>query len=85
MGPYANPQEAYEYYNLPYCAPLNEHHLDNSKGSTKQGLLNQLKSASVGEYLGGHVLRHSGHSLHFASYATKEKCTNDHVLTNEET
>jgi len=44
-----------------------------------------LKSASVEEYLGGHALRHSGHSLCFASYATKEKCTNDHVLTNEET
>jgi len=21
VGPYANPQEAYEYYKLPYCAP----------------------------------------------------------------
>lgn len=84
VGPYANPQEAYEYYNLPYCAPLNEHHPDNSKGSTKQGLFNQLKSASVGEYLGGHALRHSGHSLRFASSATKEKCKNDHILTNEE-
>jgi len=58
VGPYANPQEAYEYYILPYCAPDTRHHPDNKGGS-----FNVLKSHSIGERLGGHALRHSGHDL----------------------
>ena len=64
MGPYANPQEAYEYYTLPYCAPDTRHHPDNS------GIFNALKAHSIGEALGGHALRHSGHDLVFPSDTT---------------
>lgn len=62
VGPYANPQEAYEYYTLPYCAPDTRHHPDNKDGS-----FNALKAHSVGERLGGHALRHSGHDLIYPS------------------
>jgi len=58
IGPYANPQEAYEYYVLPYCAPDTRHHPNNEGGSW-----NALKAHSIGERLGGHALRHSGHDL----------------------
>mmetsp|Transcript_14292 Transcript_14292/g.19538 ORF Transcript_14292/g.19538 Transcript_14292/m.19538 type:complete len:693 (-) Transcript_14292:269-2347(-) len=58
VGPYANPQEAYEYYSLPYCAPQTEHESET---------FNKLKAHSIGERLGGHALRHSGHDLIFAS------------------
>ena len=64
MGPYANPQEAYEYYTLPYCAPDTRHHPDNS------GIFNALKAHSIGEALGGHALRHSGHDLVYPSETT---------------
>jgi transmembrane 9 superfamily protein 3 len=57
VGPYANPQEAYEYYALPYCAPDTRHHPADG------GLFNALRSHSLGERLGGHALRHSGHDL----------------------
>jgi len=63
VGPYANPQEAYEYYTLPYCAPNTRYHPDN-----KTGIFNALKAAhSIGEILGGHGLRHSGHDLIYPS------------------
>jgi len=76
VGPYANPQEAYEYYTLPYCAPDTEHHPDT--GSS--GLFNTLKSTYLGEALGGHSLRHTGHDLIFGSAtdtgaAVVEECT----------
>lgn len=64
MGPYANPQEAYEYYILPYCAPDTRHHPSNS------GIFNALKAHSIGEALGGHALRHSGHDLVYPSENT---------------
>eukprot|EP00581_Thalassiosira_minuscula_P009120 CAMPEP_0183706280 /NCGR_PEP_ID=MMETSP0737-20130205/3158_1 /TAXON_ID=385413 /ORGANISM="Thalassiosira miniscula, Strain CCMP1093" /LENGTH=703 /DNA_ID=CAMNT_0025933659 /DNA_START=97 /DNA_END=2208 /DNA_ORIENTATION=+ len=65
VGPYANPQEAYEYYILPYCAPDTRHHPDNEGGS-----FNALKAHSIGERLGGHALRHSGHDLIYPSGAS---------------
>lgn len=87
VGPYANPQEAYNYYSLPYCAPENEHHpkIDpQSQGS----LFNKLKSVSIGEHLGGHALRHSGHTLKFAYNSVKkpliDSCTTTHPLTKDE-
>ena len=64
VGPYANPQEAYEYYTLPYCAPDTRHHPSNS------GIFNALKAHSIGEALGGHALRHSGHDLVYPSETT---------------
>jgi len=64
VGPYANPQEAYEYYILPYCAPDTRHHPSNS------GIFNALKAHSIGEALGGHALRHSGHDLVYPSENT---------------
>merc|ERR1719409_2249057 len=75
VGPYANPQEAYEYYTLPYCAPDTEHHPET--GSS--GLFNTLKSTYLGESLGGHSLRHTGHDLTFGSDTSAapvvEECT----------
>jgi len=67
VGPYANPQEAYDYYTLPYCAPENNvPHMFN-KAKTGQYL---------GELLGGHSLRSSGHDLFFApTESVKEECT----------
>lgn len=62
VGPYANPQEAYEYYILPYCAPDTRHHPDKENGS-----FNALKAHTIGEHLGGHSLRHSGHDLIYPS------------------
>jgi len=61
VGPYANPQEAYEYYVLPYCAPKTRHHPEEN------GSWNALKSHTIGERLGGHSLRHSGHDLIYPS------------------
>lgn len=73
VGPYANPQEAYEYYTLPYCAPETKHHPETSGGS---GRWNEWKSLTMGEHLGGHALRHSGHDILFLSKSKgPEKCT----------
>jgi len=71
VGPYANPQEAYEYYTLPYCAPQTTitH--------------NEPKSHSLGEILGGHSLRHSGHDLRFSGAKSTEECTTT-PLTSEQ-
>ena len=63
VGPYANPQEAYEYYTLPFCAPETEHHPTLGKDPF---VFNSLKSyAGIGEQVGGHALRHTGHDLVF--------------------
>eukprot|EP00529_Nitzschia_sp_RCC80_P017022 CAMPEP_0113459044 /NCGR_PEP_ID=MMETSP0014_2-20120614/10241_1 /TAXON_ID=2857 /ORGANISM="Nitzschia sp." /LENGTH=652 /DNA_ID=CAMNT_0000350599 /DNA_START=23 /DNA_END=1981 /DNA_ORIENTATION=- /assembly_acc=CAM_ASM_000159 len=73
VGPYANPQEAYEYYTLPYCAPDTQHHPDAQGGT---GRWNEWKVHNMGEYLGGHALRHSGHDIIFLQKDDKpEKCT----------
>uniref|UniRef100_A0A7S2SH80 Transmembrane 9 superfamily member n=1 Tax=Eucampia antarctica TaxID=49252 RepID=A0A7S2SH80_9STRA len=85
VGPYANPQEAYDYYALPFCAPETDHHPSKSKDS----IFNMLKTThSLGEIIGGHTLRHSGHDLLFASSDESniliEKCTTEHPLTIEE-
>ena len=83
VGPYANPQEAYEYYILPYCAPETRHH-PNEAGS-----FNALKAHSIGERLGGHALRHSGHDLVYPATPTGgeagvlETCTTD-PLTDDQ-
>lgn len=83
VGPYSNPQEAYNYYSLPYCAPDNEHHPSNNQSSEKEGLFNKLRSNSIGEYIGGHALRHSGHSVQYAPKQDyTESCTNK--LTTQE-
>lgn len=73
VGPYANPQEAYEYYKLPYCAPDTKHHPENSDGA---GRWNEWKSLTMGEHLGGHALRHSGHDILFLNQSKEpETCT----------
>ena len=83
VGPYANPQEAYSYYSLPYCAPENERNTD-SNSNNSIGLFNQLRSNSIGEYLGGHALRHSGHMVKFIDNKLVEKCVTPKPLTEEE-
>lgn len=80
VGPYANPQEAYNYYSLPYCAPKNE----EFPTSNDESLFNQLRSNSIGEYLGGHALRHSGHMVKFAPKDFSEGCANTKPLTKED-
>lgn len=71
VGPYANPQEAYEYYTLPYCAPDTIHHPDGKDGT---GKFNQWKFQSIGEHLSGHALRHSGHDVTFDLKDKSESC-----------
>ena len=44
IGPYHNPQETYEYYDLPFCKPT-------------MGVETTKKSHSLGEQLEGHLLR----------------------------
>jgi transmembrane 9 superfamily protein 3 len=84
VGPYANPQEGYNYYSLPFCAPDNEHHPEKPNPAKNEGLFNKLRSNSIGEYLGGHALRHSGHSVQYAPDAAyTESCTKS-SLTKEE-
>lgn len=76
VGPYANPQEAYEYYTLPYCA-TNKHPIHK---------FNEPKPHSLGEILGGHSLRNSGHNIRFISNVVSsnhEECTTE-VLTEEQ-
>ncbi|GAX29393.1 hypothetical protein FisN_16Hh167 [Fistulifera solaris] len=77
VGPYANPQEAYEYYTLPYCAPDTKHHPDQG------GKFQNYKFQSIGEYLGGHVLRHSGHDIVFDPKEKTESCSTK-PLTKEQ-
>mmetsp|Transcript_60433 Transcript_60433/g.70675 ORF Transcript_60433/g.70675 Transcript_60433/m.70675 type:complete len:692 (+) Transcript_60433:95-2170(+) len=79
VGPYANPQEAYEYYTLPFCEPTPN--LDNAKKEIK---FNEEKSDhSVGEHFGGHTLRHSGHSIIFASKTVTDKCSTKALTADE--
>lgn len=72
VGPLANPQEAYPYYSLPYCAPTSNH--DLKQPAKKHLLFNIGKSISLAEQLGGHVLHHSGHTIQFAGKAFREGC-----------
>lgn len=79
VGPYANPQEAYEYYTLPFCEPTPIN--DNKEKDIK---FNEEKSDhSVGEHLGGHTLRHSGHSIIFASKTTTDTCSTKSLTADE--
>ncbi|CAJ1961673.1 unnamed protein product [Cylindrotheca closterium] len=80
VGPYANPQEAYEYYALPFCAPDTKHHPDAPGGG---GRFNEWKGLSIGESLGGHALRHSGHDIAFLKDGDPETCTTK-ALTQDE-
>jgi len=81
VGPYANPQEAYEYYKLPYCAPDTKHHPEKVGGS---GRWNEWKSLSMGEHLGGHALRHSGHDILFLNKSMKPETCTTKALTKEQ-
>ena len=55
IGPYANPQENYAYYNLPFCHPEDGHQTNEKK-----------KGTTIGEALAGHELRSSGFHIFFA-------------------
>jgi transmembrane 9 superfamily member 3 len=74
VGPYANPQEAYEYYTLPYCAPQTKHH-PTAPDSTKK--FNAYALQSIGEHLSGHALRNSGHDITFDFKSKTESCTTE--------
>ena len=63
IGPYHNPQETYEYYDIPYCKP-------------DDGIDTVRKSHSLGEQLEGHELHNSGYHLHFGTMQKSVKvCT----------
>ena len=79
VGPYANPQEAYEYYTLPYCAPDTKHHPD-----AQGGRFNEWKVHTIGEHLGGHALRHSGHDITFLSDSSSPETCTTKPLTKEQ-
>jgi len=81
VGPYANPQEAYEYYTLPYCAPDTKHHPDSSGGT---GRWNEWKGHTMGEQLGGNALRHSGHDITFLQTNTSPETCTTKPLTKEQ-
>lgn len=77
VGPYANPQESYDYYSLPYCAPRTRQHPENEDSK-----FNEYAWQSIGEYLSGRARRHSGYDLVFAEDKT-EVCTTE-PLTEEQ-
>lgn len=52
VGPYHNPHETYEYYDLPFCKPVG-------------GVETRRRSNSLGEQLEGHELMNSGYKLSF--------------------
>jgi len=83
VGPYANPQEAYEYYTLPFCAPDTKHHPEKKETSR----FNEFKVHSLGESLGGHSLRHSGHDVTYSpgSAVKSESCTTKPMTAAEAT
>jgi len=86
-GPLSNPQEAYRYYDLPYCAPKANTPVEEQRtkaAPTKHTLFNIGKSISLAEQLGGHVLHHSGHTIQFAGHSYREGCKTG-PLTIEET
>lgn len=64
VGPYANPQEAYEYYTLPYCSPSHANRANK-----------ELKQHSLSEILGGHSLRSSGYNIEYRGNTKTETCT----------
>lgn len=73
VGPYANPQESYEYYSLPYCHPVHEAHEDAAQAGLLDGEFDLKKVYAAGkrgewstaEILGGHKLRSSGYRYGF--------------------
>mmetsp|Transcript_25550 Transcript_25550/g.38139 ORF Transcript_25550/g.38139 Transcript_25550/m.38139 type:complete len:643 (-) Transcript_25550:214-2142(-) len=89
IGPYSNPQEAYEYYTLPYCHPKNEAHeehrpeIDADAFNIKNVLTAGKRGEwSIGEVLGGHKLRGSGYSIFFpkegkSETVTEKECTKE--------
>jgi transmembrane 9 superfamily member 3 len=82
VGPYANPQEAYEYYTLPYCAPDTKHHPEQADGTNK---FNEYALQSIGEHLSGHALRHSGHDVTFDPVAKTESCKTPPLTADQAT
>jgi transmembrane 9 superfamily protein 3 len=66
---------------LPYCAPDTKHHPSNADST---GLFNEWKALqSIGEHLGGHALRHSGHDIVFDLKPKQESCTT-RALTSQD-
>jgi transmembrane 9 superfamily protein 3 len=62
---------------LPYCAPDTQHHPD------KSGTFGTDKFQSIGEHLGGHALKHSGHDIVFTPADKSEGCKTK-ALTKEQ-
>lgn len=60
VGPYHNPHETYEYYDLPFCKPV-------------EGVETRRRSNSLGEQLEGHELMNSGYLLSFTKDVAKTK------------
>lgn len=66
---------------MPYCAPDTKHHPEAKDG----GKWNELKIHSLGERLGGHALRHSGHDVTFEPKGPvkSESCTTKSLTTTD--
>lgn len=70
VGPYANPQETYMYFSLPFCRPNDEAN-------------KEMKMEGLGEALQGYELRKSGIKMHFKQNVEKSKmCSSE--LTGED-
>lgn len=63
---------------MPYCAPDTKHHPDQSAGR-----FNTWKLQSIGESLGGHALRHSGHDVVFEPKPKTESCRTKPLTAKE--
>jgi len=69
VGPYANPQETYMYYDLPWCRPTDANV--------------ELHMEGLGEALQGYELRKSGIKMHFTKDQPKtELCVKDMSLVD---
>lgn len=78
VGPYSNPQETYEYYSLPYCAPLIKF-----SPRTNQSCFNERKTLTIGEQISGYAFCDSGYAITFRSRYKSETCQTN-PLTIEE-
>jgi len=73
VGPYANPQETYGYYSLPYCHPDDGFETNKKKSGV-----------SLGETLEGHALRSSGYHIFYGVSSPHSEVICSQVLTEKD-
>lgn len=72
-GPYANPQETYSYYSLPYCHPDDGFETNKKK-----------EGVSLGETLEGHALRSSGYHIFFGVSSPHSEVICSQTITKQD-